>query len=550
MWANNIGAFRDPSSSSSLDNRLRNTVDMKEAVSDGLMSLSNSSTQACDIVKGIRPDMSTMSSGSNAVVSVNIDQSHNVKPPDSASRISTPGKTELSELFRSLQLTVDRLFQLSMLIRRERPRGRIPTSFDLVTDEVNYDVRHVKDTFPKVREGPDWVARRFGEAISTRKAIVRYRERHEAHLREAAADRNMEADQSDAISTVATTAAGMPLNHGEAASCNSVSGAPSTLTTIGTILNDEKGILDLESFIFKNVRLQYGVHFTCPFCRTIQLFHTDKSWRRHVFTDFLPYVCTFEACSSGLFSTRHEWIGHEMECHRAIWQCSHCAYSSRDEPELENHYEESHAEYFTKKQLQFIIGACKQPTRFFAAGSCLLCDEWTPPLNLEDNAEAFFRHLSKHQQQLALSAQAHTIIDDLVIVENSNDTEMEADSIHSIIQGRLDDLVIAEDTSDLDSVRVSPIHQVQLDDQVIVQDLYNTEPVESDGIPPNRQDRLDDLVIVEDSNDTGPMEPDSIPPIRQSRLERAREDQAERPRLKRPPRKRKARPQTDICLVQ
>ncbi|KAM0424423.1 hypothetical protein ACHAPT_010344 [Fusarium lateritium] len=114
--------------------------------------------------------------------------------------------TELDELLSIIQASVDRLFRLSMLIRRSRPRGRLPAETEAPVADTSMDTRHVKDKFPKVKEA-EWLAERLGTAIAKRRAFISYRQLHQKRLAEQNQDQAEEggAGSRRAPSTLATT---------------------------------------------------------------------------------------------------------------------------------------------------------------------------------------------------------------------------------------------------------------------------------------------------------------------------------------------------------
>ena len=126
-----------------------------------------------------------------------------------------------------------------------------------------------------------------------------------------------------------------------------------------------------------------------------------------MFSDLQPYVCTFEDCDATLFSTRIEWIKHEMEIHRRRWQCIRCDGSSEfftTERDMIEHLRSQHADTITETQASIILKVCERPVTKFGSSACPLCSEWNPLLTDETNAKQFFRHLARHQQQVALEA--------------------------------------------------------------------------------------------------------------------------------------------------
>jgi hypothetical protein len=56
------------------------------------------------------------------------------------------------------------------------------------------------------------------------------------------------------------------------------------------------------------------------------MFTKPSYFRKHVFRDIRPYVCTFKGCSQAthLFERRHDWFYHERDVHRREWVCSCC----------------------------------------------------------------------------------------------------------------------------------------------------------------------------------------------------------------------------------
>ncbi|KAF8542787.1 hypothetical protein BDD12DRAFT_648799, partial [Trichophaea hybrida] len=122
--------------------------------------------------------------------------------------------------------------------------------------------------------------------------------------------------------------------------------------------------------------------FQCPICYTIIAVNNQKSWKRHVFQDLRPYVCTFEGCakSDHLFDSQHEWFEHETELHRRSWHCNRCDEEFSTSKAFEKHLQERHSNSYTERYLQTI---------------CPLCGE----------IQSFFRlqkHLASHMQQVAL----------------------------------------------------------------------------------------------------------------------------------------------------
>lgn len=87
--------------------------------------------------------------------------------------------------------------------------------------------------------------------------------------------------------------------------------------------------------------------FQCPYC-----FYTiviedgeEESWREHVFSDMLPYVCVFPDCVYNSFKSRDHWFGHIRRDHMSDinGRCPLCQehdYIPRIKDHIASHLEE------------------------------------------------------------------------------------------------------------------------------------------------------------------------------------------------------------------
>ncbi|KAK7417458.1 hypothetical protein QQX98_004578 [Neonectria punicea] len=226
-------------------------------------------------------------------------------------------------------------------------------------------------------------------------------------------DSTVELGAADAGETVATS-----FEEGETAHHESKPG-PSTekrsiftsATSYLSIYDDDgnmgRSIIDLSDMVLDGVRLGYDRDFECPFCRTIQNVANRSEWRKHVFGDLQPYVCTFEDCIPDMFSSRSEWFKHELDLHRREWHCSICnkpgaiCGSAKD---LKYHFDTAHGKEITAKQMGLVLKACERPLKYFDTFSCPLCNDWKPSVRQVEDTKEFGRHLARHLQQIALEA--------------------------------------------------------------------------------------------------------------------------------------------------
>ncbi|KAH8650454.1 hypothetical protein BGZ61DRAFT_487849 [Ilyonectria robusta] len=390
VWARNIGALREPTSASSLDSRLQDAPKVQKALADGLEGLLESLEIILGIVKGDLPNRAGAIVVTDAGASVG-------------------STTELNELALDIRSSITDLFRYSVFLRRQQPRGReAPTGAGSRAPDASLDIRHTTDMFPKSKDHP-WLAERIGSAIAQRREYIRFRQRHQLKS-QPNSERTPNALGADTASTKATTykesgeSVMLPEESQDVSGHSTRTNATSFLTIFNNDGTDELGIFDLERLIFKSVPLKYSEYVECPLCRTIQIFHKNSDWRRHVFTDLQPYVCTFEECSPGLFRTRHEWFIHEMDSHRREWHCPKCHTKVDSQAKLRSHFGTSHTNDIAKSQIEPLLNMCDRPIQHFAPGSCLLCDSWDPEPNTASNSQDFCKHLAQHLQQLALTA--------------------------------------------------------------------------------------------------------------------------------------------------
>ncbi|RMJ14895.1 hypothetical protein CDV36_005439 [Fusarium kuroshium] len=142
--------------------------------------------------------------------------------------------------------------------------------------------------------------------------------------------------------------------------------------------------------------------FPCPYCGiTLESseMQNRQSWKRHVFRDLRPYICTFENCQNPdkLYVSRHEWIYHELQIHRRKYVCKDCpkTYSSRTE--MSAHIQEHYGESISQAQLSVILDLCDQQDDGMNGekDECLVCGEELSFLALQ-------RHLATHMEDMAL----------------------------------------------------------------------------------------------------------------------------------------------------
>ncbi|KAI0548223.1 hypothetical protein F4679DRAFT_551675 [Xylaria curta] len=141
--------------------------------------------------------------------------------------------------------------------------------------------------------------------------------------------------------------------------------------------------------------------FPCPYCG-MKLEATDMTrqlWKRHVFRDLRPYVCTFEHCQNAgkLFSSRHEWKNHEFQIHRREYVCQRCQNRHASRKEMLMHLQEHYGDSIPLAQISIIVDICDRqvdPSHNHIE-SCIMCGE-------EVLMPAWHDHVATHMEDLSL----------------------------------------------------------------------------------------------------------------------------------------------------
>lgn len=178
----------------------------------------------------------------------------------------------------NLHCSIDHLFSLSTLIRRMRPKGRLPELDGFAPCETSPDIKHVEDKFPKIRQSI-WLAQRLGNSITKRRLIIQYRQSHRQKLSKPAAEEDTIDILSKAQSTVATTyqEGSEPITAQEAGRHSIFTSATSFVSSFGEDIG--RRIPDLPDMVLDGVQLDYGEPIECPYCRTIQELADRNQWR-------------------------------------------------------------------------------------------------------------------------------------------------------------------------------------------------------------------------------------------------------------------------------
>lgn len=154
VWASNIGALQPAVTVVSLDYRLRDGPLMHKSVSLGLERLSHTtrSSQYGENLKlyaiGTKPPGTA-----SAILDGSAPNRSSSPVPHSQSDEEPDGHeaptTELEELMLGIHSAISHLFRLSMLIRRQRPKGKLPVLDGFTPLDSSPDISYVTDILPQ-----------------------------------------------------------------------------------------------------------------------------------------------------------------------------------------------------------------------------------------------------------------------------------------------------------------------------------------------------------------------------------------------------------------
>ena len=124
----------------------------------------------------------------------------------------------------------------------------------------------------------------------------------------------------------------------------------------------------------------------------------------HVFSDLMPYICTFDGCPHKLrcFPSRSAWAHHEFQEHRfdRYWACPECPRKSCSTLDWEHHLNNAHNQKFAGHNLVSARNnACRISPKHAEDEQCPLC-----LVVLGKPRRAFVKHVCRHMEDIALMA--------------------------------------------------------------------------------------------------------------------------------------------------
>ena len=146
-----------------------------------------------------------------------------------------------------------------------------------------------------------------------------------------------------------------------------------------------------------------GKAFRCTVCGGRQEDIINRTeWKKHVFRDLEPYICTSADCRGGIapYSTRKAWADHEFSVHRVkrFWQCGDCSARFEHRAAMLEHAYSSHGNILMRNQLEILVNAAERRSDATDNSDCPFCGE-----AMSAKPRAFAMHVGKHMEEIALT---------------------------------------------------------------------------------------------------------------------------------------------------
>jgi hypothetical protein len=450
IWGGSLGAFQRLPATSSLDYRVRESPKVATQIQELLEELRHALEKLSAIASGNIPNRVAEPDESDDDFEDEDEEDYEEREPGEGSdgsedgvdvhviiEIDVDGKphqlSEASELFKSVKDTITSLFRISIIIRQASPRDRFAKALAAQQEPFDdrFDINHVSHKFPILNtKEKEWFKERVGKAITQRRQYLRYSRNHRDKLAREPQDLWQPEDicskttllpvlsqagktnPTKPTSTLAPTAAStLRLNNIAIQEKDFQDDRSQTSYAVSLGEDDDEPYLSLPSLAEVS---RGATTFECPLCWTIQDIQKESSWRKHVFRDLKPYICTFEDCDIKLFSDRREWFEHELLHHRAQWHCDFCGKNDfRSLKIFQDHIHSRHIQSMTDDQLDALGEASKRFVNCVPALDCPFCHEWEAKLRLANlnisadeivvvTPDQFRSHVGAHMQQLAL----------------------------------------------------------------------------------------------------------------------------------------------------
>ncbi|KAH6642193.1 hypothetical protein C7974DRAFT_97147 [Boeremia exigua] len=391
LWSSNIGAHQ--LGRSSLDYRLREASHIKDQILDLLREYIGVLDETVDIIKKNRPPW---------------EDSSDMQSECSGDEDFLQSTTELEQLVSNMADINTSLMHLSVAIRNPAPHDQFIGS--RLIDISHFEDRDIDHVCSKFKLAQKFLQQRLGKGISRRRQYLQYRKSHRSKLEHGIAEAQL--DPHEHRATEETT---VPLAKGESTVASSIPLNRKTwpitypeieMTAYGDTLSQTSYASSTQDASKLHppplpVAGRDGNPFECPLCYRFSSVKNTAAWRKHLYRDLQPYLCTFEDCrvADQMYESRNDWFDHELAEHRQRWECiEHCNLEFGSEEAFRLHLVVQHPRIGNGEQVVEFMKARRRMPQMDTEGDCALCGARLVSLI------QLRRHLGRHLQELSLSA--------------------------------------------------------------------------------------------------------------------------------------------------
>ncbi|KAI5792247.1 hypothetical protein FPQ18DRAFT_378468 [Pyronema domesticum] len=403
VWAENVAAHRR--GFMSLDHRLREASSVKEMVKDLLMNLNSVLEETLVMAleeaqaKGIEQNTAKPeTTEANCTEAQTVDSDI-----DDEIRSTSP----LKEAVKEIDNVITCLYRLSITIQSPASQDRLDRMERIdMSHFERFDIEHISNKYHgQLGKDYQYLIQRLGKANTKRRQLLKYHDEHHEKI----------VGRRVAVGDTASK---------DVSEDDFFSEAPSNMrTTVSTVYSADVNLVEVTP-VDLDSRSQAGFSvtshasssanssslrvpppppgfdkgpFQCPYCYIIVETENRASWKKHVFQDLRPYICTFKDCSQGshLYKGRHEWFAHESEMHRREWFCSKCKKAFPSSNTFREHLFKKHKHLISDSKEQLEVLIARGARAMEAKQKCPLCQEKYAPMQLRS-------HLGRHLEQIAL----------------------------------------------------------------------------------------------------------------------------------------------------
>ncbi|KAK2766116.1 Checkpoint kinase 2 [Arachnomyces sp. PD_36] len=140
--------------------------------------------------------------------------------------------------------------------------------------------------------------------------------------------------------------------------------------------------------------------FECPYCHTTlgsEKMLKRSEWKRHVFRDLRPYICTIQDCQNPdkQYLSRRDWIYHEIQMHRRQWVCEEHKAKFPTKESFIQHIKKVHSTAQIDSQIPTLLEISERKMEEMDIVPCPLCP-------YQGRLTILGSHLAEHLESISL----------------------------------------------------------------------------------------------------------------------------------------------------